>query len=169
MNGALLARFEQRGGRTELVRLRCQPPLQALRALRAGSAAELVVATLGPGLMGGDLTRLEVEAGADTEVRVGSTGATRVLTARGWRGATAEVSLVAGDGARLTYRPRPTILQAGACYRQRIEIRPPAAGPTFMMEVIVAGAFGAQACQAEKIRAAWDCDSFQDTPNTRAV
>lgn len=33
----------------------------------------------------------------------------------------------------------------------------------------MAGAFGAQACQAEKIRAACDCGSFQDTPNTCAV
>src|SRR5258708_94603 len=52
---------------------------------------------------------------------------------------------------------------------QRIEMRPFPAGPSFMMEVIVLGAFGAQACQAANIRAACDCDSVQDTPNTRAL
>src|SRR6202011_3216700 len=52
---------------------------------------------------------------------------------------------------------------------QRMDIRPPPAGPTFMIEVIVIGALGAQVCQAAKIRAACDCDSFQDTPNTSAV
>jgi urease accessory protein len=121
-SGSLMAAFELRAGRTELVRLRCQPPLQALRALRDGTAAELIVATLGPGLMGGDSARLEVDAGAGTEVRVGSTGATRVLPARGGRGAVSEVRLALASGARLTYRPRPTILQAGAAYRQRVEV-----------------------------------------------
>src|ERR1700716_2267981 len=52
---------------------------------------------------------------------------------------------------------------------QRMVIRPPPAGPTFMIEVIVIGALGAQVCQAAKIRAACGCDSFQDTPNTSAV
>lgn len=35
-----------------------------------------------------------------------------------------------------------------------------------MIDVIVAGAFGAQCCHALKIFAACDCDNFQDTPNT---
>src|ERR1700686_157156 len=52
---------------------------------------------------------------------------------------------------------------------QRMVIRPPPAGPTFMIEVMVIGALGAQVCQAAKIRAACGCDSFQDTPNTSAV
>jgi hypothetical protein len=52
---------------------------------------------------------------------------------------------------------------------QRMVIRPFPAGPTFMIDVIVLGAFGAQACQAANIRAACDCDRFQETPNTSAV
>jgi len=122
LRGALSARFCVRAGRTELVHLRCQPPLQALRALRLGQAAELMVATLGPGLMGGDSLRLEVEAEPGTDVRVTSTAATRVLPRRDGRGAEAAIRLTAADGARLSYLPRPTILQAGAAYRQRIEV-----------------------------------------------
>jgi len=34
--------------------------------------------------------------------------------------------------------------------------------------VMAFGAWGAHACQAVKIRAACDCDNFQDTPNTTA-
>src|SRR5260221_8420032 len=52
---------------------------------------------------------------------------------------------------------------------QRMLIRPPPAGPTFMIDVIVAGAPGAQACQAANKRAACACDSFQETPNTSAL
>jgi urease accessory protein len=107
----LSARFAVRAGRTELIQLRCQPPLQALRALRVGPAgAELIVATLGPGLMGGDDVRLDVEAGPGADVRVSSTGATRVLTARAGRGAAAAVGLTVASRARLAYLPRPTIV-----------------------------------------------------------
>src|SRR5204863_7584522 len=52
---------------------------------------------------------------------------------------------------------------------QRIMILPLPAGPTFMIEVIVLGAFGAQACQAANSRAACVCDNIQETPNTLAV
>src|ERR1700732_3868976 len=51
----------------------------------------------------------------------------------------------------------------------RSKMRPFPAGPTFMMEVMVLGAFGAHACQAVKMRAACACDSVQDTPNTTAT
>src|SRR6476660_6391980 len=52
---------------------------------------------------------------------------------------------------------------------QRMVMMPPPAGPTFMIDVMVPGAFGAQACQAANSCAARDCESFHDTPNTRAV
>ena len=52
---------------------------------------------------------------------------------------------------------------------RRIVIKPPPAGPTFMIDGIVAGAFGAQCCHAAKIFAACDCNNFQDTPNTGPV
>ena len=48
----------------------------------------------------------------------------------------------------------------------RIRIALPAVGPSFMMEVMVLGAFGAQLCQALKTRAAFGCDSSHETPNT---
>src|ERR1700719_3237627 len=51
----------------------------------------------------------------------------------------------------------------------RSKMTPFPAGPTFMMEVMVLGAFGAHACQAAKMRAACACDSVHDTPNTRAL
>jgi hypothetical protein len=38
-----------------------------------------------------------------------------------------------------------------------------------MIEVMVAGALGDQACQAANNRAACAFDSFQETPNTSAV
>ena len=55
------------------------------------------------------------------------------------------------------------------CPMHRILIEPPPPGPTFMMEVMVLGAFGAQSCQELKTRAACDCDSSHETPNTNTL
>src|ERR1700755_1028181 len=52
---------------------------------------------------------------------------------------------------------------------QRIMIVPPPLGPTRMIDVMVDGALGAQACHAANSAAALDCDSVQLTPNTIAV
>ena len=50
----------------------------------------------------------------------------------------------------------------------RNAMRPSPLGPTFMIEVMSFGAFGAQPCQASKTWAARDRGSVQDTPKTTA-
>src|SRR4051794_20494684 len=50
---------------------------------------------------------------------------------------------------------------------QRIVMRPFPAGPTFMIDVMVDGALGAQLCQTANSCAALACDNLQETPNTR--
>src|SRR5215469_5195180 len=52
---------------------------------------------------------------------------------------------------------------------QRMVMAPPPAEPTFMIEVMLLGAFGAQACHAANSFAARACVNFQDSPNTSAV
>jgi hypothetical protein len=47
------------------------------------------------------------------------------------------------------------------------EIKPSPPGPTFMMELMELGAFGAQLCQVLKTRAAFDCDSIHEMSNTK--
>ena len=54
---------------------------------------------------------------------------------------------------------RSSVREPTDCPMHRIEIALPAVGPSFMMEVMVLGAFGAQLCQALKTRAAFGCDS----------
>jgi urease accessory protein len=137
--GFLGAVFSARSGRTDLTHLRCQPPLQSLRALRRGAAAELVVATLGPGLMGGDRVHLSVRAEAGADARVGSTAANRVLPARGGLGVQAEIRLDLAAGARLAYLPQATILQAGAAYRQRVAVALAPGALALVGELLVPG------------------------------
>src|ERR1700737_384473 len=74
------------------------------------------------------------------------------------------------DGASTLTRAesslRSSVREPTDCPMHRIEIALPAVGPSFMMEVMVLGAFGAQLCQALKMRAAFGCDSSHETPNT---
>src|SRR5208283_3140333 len=49
---------------------------------------------------------------------------------------------------------------------QRMVMRPFAAEPTFMIDVMFDGAFGAQSCHAANSCAAFAFDNFQETPNT---
>jgi urease accessory protein len=135
----LEARFELRAGETRMTHLACRPPLQALRALRDGTTAELVVATLGPGLMGGDSTELVVRVGECARARATSAAATRVLPMRGGRGSTACVELTVDAGGWLEYLPLPTILQRDAAYRQRTRISLADGAAALVGEVLVPG------------------------------
>lgn len=141
-HGLLHAEFDARGGRTVLARLATRPPLQALRPLyplNVGGPAELQVATLGPGLMGGDHHQIEVAAGAGTRVQVTTQSATRLLPVRGGLPAVAEVRLLVDDGACLTWRPLPTILQAEAAYQQTIDVTVAEGATAFVWDVLVPG------------------------------
>ncbi|HEY3079969.1 MAG TPA: urease accessory protein UreD [Chloroflexota bacterium] len=144
--GTLEARFERRGRTTELASLGWRPPLQALRVLYPRGhdrAAELVVTTLGPGLLGGDATRVRVVLGPGAHARVTTTGATRVMPARSGRPTIAAAELSVEAGGLLEWLPRPTIAQAGAAYRQttRLELAPGAAA--LLAEVLVPGRLAA--------------------------
>lgn len=147
----LHARFENRAGRTVLTHLATQPPLQALRSLYpAGPAAgaELQLATLGPGLMGGDHHEIRVEAAPHTRVRITTQSATRVLPVRDGRTARADVRLHVAAGACLSWRPLPTILQADAAYHQTIELTLADGATAFVWDVLVPGRLARGECFA---------------------
>jgi urease accessory protein len=142
----LEARFERRGPTTALTVLTWRPPLQALRPLYPNGPdgpAELVVTTLGPGLLGGDAGHLRVALGPCAHARVTTTGATRVLPARSGRPATVEFALSVDAGGLLEWRPRPTILQAGAAYRQTTRLRLADGAAALLAEVLVPGRLAA--------------------------
>jgi urease accessory protein len=134
-HGCLEARFALRDGATELTHLAAQPPLQALRAIRRGTAAEVIVTTLGPGLLGGDAHRLSVEVGPGAHAVVTSQSANRVLPGR----SRVSVDLAVGEGALLVWRPLPTILQAGAAYRQDVAVHLAEGARALLIDVLVPG------------------------------
>lgn len=143
MHGRLAARFEG-GDRNHLTELRWRPPLQALRALDAADgAAELVISTLGPGVMGGDDLIVTIDVGPDTHARVTTTGATRVLPTRSRGSATAFHLLNVEGGALLEWLPRPTILQTDAALRQTTHLHLAPGAAALLVEVLVPGRLAA--------------------------
>jgi urease accessory protein len=144
--GRLEARFERRGPTTALAALAWRPPFQALRPLYPEGPhgpAELVVTTLGPGLLGGDAGRLRVDLGPCAHARVTTTGANRILPARAGRAATVQTELVVDAGGRLEWLPRPTILQAGAAYHQTTRLALADGAAALLADVLVPGRLAA--------------------------
>lgn len=161
MNGRLRARFACRAGRTRTVCLAAEPPLRGL-ALRGG--AELMVATLGPGLMGGDRHQVDVAVEPGASASVSAQAATRVLVSRGGFGARVDVRLDVARGARLDWRPLPTILQAGAVYHQRVCVRVAPGAFARLWDVIVPGRLACGECFAfEELDAAVRAEAADGT------
>jgi urease accessory protein len=147
----LHAHFALRADRTTLVHLATQPPLQALRTLYPTAdigEAELQIATLGPGLLGGDHHHINVEAGIDTRVRLTTQSATRILPKRDGLPARADVTLRVAQQACLSWRPLPTIIQADAAYHQTIDLTLADGATAFVWDVLVPGRLARGECFA---------------------
>jgi urease accessory protein len=147
----LHAHFALRADRTTLVHLATQPPLQALRPLYPianTGEAELQIATLGPGLMGGDHHHISVEAGIGTRVRLTTQSATRILPMRDGLPAKTDVTLRVAPHARLSWRPLPTIIQADAAYHQTIDLTLADGATAFVWDVLVPGRLARGECFA---------------------
>ncbi len=144
--GFLSARFARDGAGTSLSALRWQPPLQAMRLLHPDGprgAAELVLATLGPGLMGGDRHRVQIEAGPGARARVTTTGAARVLAARSDEPTLVRVDLAVEAGGYLEWLPHPTIVQAHARYGQHVRLALAPEARAIVGEIVVPGRLAA--------------------------
>ena len=80
----------------------------------------MFISTLGPGMLGGDRSTIEIRAGNGTHVRVTTPSASRIHARRGECSTIAEVNLRVGAEALLEWLPLPTILQAEARFQQSI-------------------------------------------------
>ena len=114
--------FQVAGGETRLARLEQRAPLRVLfpRA-PAGELIEAVLVNTGGGVVGGDRLAVEVEAGADAQVRVTSQAAEKIYRSAGPTCAL-EARLVAGPGAWLEWLPQETILFDGARLRRSLRV-----------------------------------------------
>ena len=120
-DGRLAIHAARIGDRTRLLSLRCQAPLQVLRAAytepELPGLASVTICSPAGGVLQGDRLCIEVALDAGAQLRLETQSATR-LYAMPDGSASGHVSLKLGPGAFLEYVPDPLIPFAGALYRQ---------------------------------------------------
>lgn len=137
-------------GRTRLVRQRPSPLLRALATFGRAegltgsvpdgpSPLELMLVTLGPGLLAGDRWSARVRAGPGARVRLTTQGATRVHGAADGRRTTVVLGLQAAPGSILEYWPGPTILYRRASLDQMVVLRAAPGALIIVRDLLVPG------------------------------
>jgi urease accessory protein len=130
------------GDRTRLLSLRCQAPLQVLRAAytepELPGLASVTICSPAGGVLQGDRLRIELALDAGAELRLETQSATR-LYAMPDGSASGRVSLKLGPGSFLEYVPDPLIPFAGAAYRQESAWEVDESATLIAGEVVTAG------------------------------
>jgi urease accessory protein len=128
-------------GRTVLRASHQEPPLRVVRAFPVEDGAALIhLHNVSGGLLGGDQLALSVNAGAGTNVRITTTGATRIYRPRVGAPQTSQTNeIVVGDNGLLEYLPDAVIPFAGARFAQRTTIRLEAGAGLFWWEILAPG------------------------------
>ena len=127
--------FERRGSRTVLARSRVESPMTVIRPFQLTNGRLVVqLITLGPGLCGGDVVRIDVTAGGGAQVVVTTTAATRVLMMEPDTHAEQHVRLQADEGATLEYYPAVTIPFPGSALVQTVRVTAAASARVGVLE-----------------------------------
>jgi len=148
-DGRLELTFEPDGtGRTRLVRDYARVPFHVSGTLDADphpDATTVYVQSPTGGIAQGDRHEIEVEARGGSIAHVSTQSATKVQSMeRNY--AAADVSLAVGRGGHLEYLPRPTILNAGARFRQDLTLSLDPGGTAILGEVVVPGRLARGEC-----------------------
>ena len=134
MTGSVALTCAQRDGRSYLSRIRYDGLSRVSRPQRAGDAAHVVLAHLGPGVIGGDRYTLDVRVEPDASLLVTGQMATPVYA----RDASSSVDAswqVAG-GASLVVRAEPVMLDAGARHDMRTALDVAGDGRAILADVV---------------------------------
>lgn len=121
-------------GRTVLTTMRSAVPF-SLRATTDG--LKVVASAFGP--LGGDRTRLEVELGSATRLRVGSVAAQVAQPGAREAVSRAAVALTVGCGSELLWQPEPLVVAAGAEHRSTVDVDVDPCGRAVLVETVVLG------------------------------
>jgi urease accessory protein len=128
-------------GQTVLAGSHQEPPLKVVRAFGIGDGAALVhLHNVSGGLLGGDRLKLEVNVGADAQVQITTSGATRIYRPRVGTAATLQSNEIAvGPQGLLEYLPDAMIPFARARFSQRTSIRLADGAGLFWWEILAPG------------------------------
>jgi urease accessory protein len=135
--------FERRPltGQTILAASHQDPPLKVVRAFAVEGGAALVhLHNVSGGLLGGDQLALSVNVGAQAQVQITTTGATRIYRPRAGALATLQSNeIYIGEQGLLEYLPDAVIPFAGARFSQRTSIRLAEGAGLFWWEIVAPG------------------------------
>jgi urease accessory protein len=130
-----------RTGQTVLTGSRQDAPLRVVRAFAVDHGAALVhLHNVSGGLLGGDRLKLGVNVGADAQVQVTTTGATRIYRPRVDALAASQSNEISvGPQGLLEYLPDAVIPFAGARFSQTTSIRLADGAGLFWWEILAPG------------------------------
>lgn len=115
--------FEHRAGRTQLAHAYAEPPFRVGRVLVHRDGAHLILATVGPGIFGGDVLRQSIHVGPGASVRLTSQSAPQIRSSRDGLGSSLHTTITVDDHGELRCVWDPLIPFAGARFSQHIDIQ----------------------------------------------
>lgn len=121
--GSLSLGFAASGGRTRIQEIYQADPCRVLTpAPDPGEPVTAFLITTAGGLTGGDSLRLDISAGAGSDVLCTPQAAEKIYRATAEETASIEIGLTAGSGARLEWLPQEMILFDGARLRRSVNL-----------------------------------------------
>ena len=122
-HGRLELVFARRGGRTILTHAYAEPPFRVGRTFSDGDAAHMILATVAPGVFGGDCLRQSISVESGARVRLTSQSALQIHPSARDEPARLESTYFVEDEADLQCEWDPLIPFAGARFDQRVHVR----------------------------------------------
>ena len=136
MTGLIALDCAERGGRSYVARVRYDGLARVSRAQREGDAVRVVVAQLGPGIIGGDRYASEVRVGRDASLVVTGQMATPVYARAAAPASTTHAGWQVGAGATLVVRAEPLMLDHGARHDASATIDVAGDGCAFVADIV---------------------------------
>ena len=131
-----------RAGRTRIIDLECEPPLQILRLHYLDPAvpdlATAILASPSGGILDGDDIRLEISVGRGARLHVGTQSATRIYRTPG-AGARFNVDVKVEDGAYLEVMPDPYIPYRASRFETTMRCEVAEGGTLLVREIVGPG------------------------------
>src|SRR5713101_5385126 len=110
---------ESSARRTFISRLRADSPLKLLTPRHQSQAAWVIAGSYGGGLVAGDHLHLDIIAGPNSTLFLGTQASTKIYRSRDGQSSGQQLTLHAHEGAVCVVAPDPITPFAGAIYEQR--------------------------------------------------
>ncbi len=125
-------------GKTAITRCRATSPLRLLTPRSGESAARVVAATYGGGLLDGDAIELTINAGRETKCLLTTQASTKIYRSNG-QGSSQHLTVHAADNALLASLPDPLVCFAASRFRQHQQFNLAPSASLLMLDWFTSG------------------------------